>query len=608
MKYKICNIFIIDLIEGYLAMIQTFEIQKDFMINGKPTKLMSGAIHYFRIMPEDWELSLYNLKALGFNTVETYVPWNLHEPKPGVFNYEGIADIASFLELAQKMGLYIILRPTPYICAEWDFGGLPAWLIKDKNMRVRSQNENFIKHIDLYFENFFKVVGPYQYTKGGNILMMQVENEYGSFSEDKTYLRKIVNIMRKHGVDVPLFTSDGGWPEVLNAGALGEDGILATANFGSDANTNFKHLKDYQEKHGLNHPLMCMEFWDGWFNNWGADIIRRDAKETAQALKEVLKMGSVNLYMFHGGTNFGFFAGNSDFDSVNTCMITSYDYDAPLTESGAPTEKFFEMQKVVQEVCPDVETFEPRYPSLSTYETQSVKEKTSLFSNLKHLPLLKHDTTLPMEMLDQNFGYVVYETEMLEKRHVEKFKIVDASDRVQVFVNDKHIKTQYQTEIGENISFDLDRDINNLKIVYENKSRNNYGPKVVAHTQNKGILGGVMEDIHYMSHFNHYSLDSEQIRSIDFNESYMENTPSFYKFEFDIEDPVHTYIDVRKYGKGVILVNGFNIGRYWDIGPTYALYAPKSLWKNGKNEVVVFETEGSQIESLEFSNDQIYEK
>ncbi len=583
-----------------------FEIKEDFYINGNKTKLLSGAIHYFRMMPEQWEDSLYNLKAMGFNTVETYVPWNLHEPQKGQFNFEGIANIKAFLDKTIEMGLYVILRPTPYICAEWDFGGLPAWLIKDKNLRVRSQDPDFIAHVDSYFKRFLKEVESYQFTQGGNILMMQVENEYGSFSEDKEYLRKIANIMRKYHVDVPLFTSDGGWPEVLDAGALGEDGILATANFGSDAQENFKHLKDYQEKHGLKHPLMCMEFWDGWFNNWGHDIIRRDAIETAEAVREVIKMGSINLYMFHGGTNFGFFAGNSDFDTVNTSMITSYDYDAPLTESGAPTEKFFAIQKVINEELPEIETFEPRYPRIKRYEDVAVKNKTSLFSNLKNMEFKYSDITLPMEKLNQNHGYILYESKMKHKRTVEKFKIVDASDRVQVFVNDNFIESQYQTTIGDNISFDLELEENSLKILYENKGRNNYGPKVVAHTQNKGILGGVVEDIHYMSHWNHYSLDFEDLSFINYEESFDHKTPSFYKFELNTEETFNTYIDVSKYGKGVILLNGFNLGRYWNVGPTQYLYAPKSLWNVGYNEIVVFETEGIEIEELSFSETKVY--
>lgn len=583
-----------------------FEIKKDFMINDKPAKLISGALHYFRVMPEMWEHSLYNLKAMGCNTVETYVPWNLHEPVKGSFNFTGLADIERYLELAQSMGLYIILRPAAYICAEWDFGGLPAWLLKDRNLRIRSQDEQFLNHVDSYYEELLPRVKRFQTTQGGNILMMQVENEYGSYSEDHTYLRKTAAIMRKHGVEVPLFTSDGGWPEVLNSGALGEDGYLATANFGSDAETNFKHLDDYHKKHGLEYPLMCMEFWDGWFNNWNREIIRRDPEETAQEVREVLSRGSINFYMFQGGTNFGFYSGSSDFGVENIAQITSYDYDAPLTEWGAPTEKYFAIQKAIQETVPEAVTFEPRYPDLSTYENVKVSTKTSLFPNLDKFRSVNHDVTLNMEAIDQNFGYTLYESTMKDKREVKTFKVVDASDRVQVYVNGDHKASQYNNEIGDNITFELEHDINDLKVLVENLSRNNYGPKVVAHTQYKGIRGGVIEDIHYISNWNHYVIDFEDISVVDYTRHHDPKTPSFYKFEFEVNDSVTTFIDTRNFGKGLIFVNGFNLGRYWNEGPTQYLYAPRSVWKEGLNEVVVFETEGIEIESLDFNNEPIY--
>lgn len=583
-----------------------FEIKKDFIINGKETKLVSGALHYFRVMPEMWEHSLYNLKAMGCNTVETYVPWNLHEPQKGEFNFEGLANIEAFLQLAQDMGLYIILRPAAYICAEWDFGGLPAWLIKDRNLRVRSQDKAFMQHVEDYYSVLLPRVSRFQHTEGGNILMMQIENEYGSFGEDHEYVRQTALLMVKYGVNVPLFTSDGGWPEVLNSGALAMDGVLATANFGSNAEENFGHLDDYHKKHGLDYPLMCMEFWDGWFNNWNKERIVRDPKETADEVREVLKYGSINFYMFQGGTNFGFYSGSSDFDEVNIAQITSYDYDAPLTEWGAPTEKYFEFQKAIKEMIPEAEICEPKYPTLKQFESVSVKEKTSLFSNLDKLPKVKNDYTLPMECIDQNFGYVLYETSMKDKRTVSTFKVVDADDRLQVYVNDEHIATQYQTEIGENLEFELTQDTNNLKVLVENLSRNNYGPKVVAPSQNKGIRGGVIEDIHYMANWNHYSVDFRELEAIDYGRDFNEATPSYYKFELELSDVDSTFIDTSKFGKGYIFVNGFNLGRYWNEGPTQYLYAPYPLWKKGSNEIVVFETEGINVERLEFSDEPIY--
>lgn len=584
-----------------------FEIKEDFLINEKPVKLISGAVHYFRSMPEKWELILHNLKAMGCNTVETYVPWNLHEPKPGVYNFDGFADIEQFLNLAQEMDLYIILRPSPYICAEWDFGGLPGWLLKDKNMRIRSQQSEFLKRVDSYYKELLLRVNKFQTTQGGNLLMMQIENEYGSYSEDKDYLRAIANIMKKYGVDVPLFTSDGGWKQVLDAGTLGEDGILATANFGSDADTNFTALKEHNKKYGLTHPYMCMEFWDGWFNNWEESIIKRDPEETAEEVREILKWGSINFYMFHGGTNFGFYNGCSDMGERNVPQITSYDYDAPLNEEGAPTEKFFAIQRVIKEECPDVEIFEPRYPELGNLGVAKLKEKVSLFNCIDDVAKrVENDYVLTMEEVDQSFGYILYRSYLEGKRTIEDLRVVDASDRIQIFVNEELKATQQYEEIGGKVKVSLEKDINQLDILVENTARNNYGPKLVAETQSKGIRSGVMEDIHYISHWEHYSVDLEKISKIDFSKEWQKNVPGFYHLELDVSKTKDTYINCQNLGKGVIFVNGFNIGRFWENGPAVSLFVPKSILNEGINSIVVFETEGREITNLEFLDYPIF--
>ena len=227
-----------------------FEIKEEFYLDDQPLKLISGAVHYFRIPPTQWEQTLRNLQAMGCNCVETYVPWNLHEPKKGVFDFEGLADVTTFLDIAEKLGLFTIVRPSPYICGEWDFGGLPAWLLSDSKMRIRSQYSGYLQAITEYYEQLLPKLVPYQFTHGGHLLMVQVENEYGSYGEDKDYLKFLVKELRKY-LTVPLFTSDGGWREVLEAGTLPEEDILATANFGSDANENFAWLKRYQEKKQL---------------------------------------------------------------------------------------------------------------------------------------------------------------------------------------------------------------------------------------------------------------------------------------------------------------------------------------------------------------------
>lgn len=316
-----------------------FEIREDFYLNDKPFKILSGAIHYFRVHPDDWYHSLYNLKALGFNTVETYIPWNLHEPKKGMFRTEGILDIEGFLSIAQELGLYAVVRPSPYICAEWEWGGLPAWLLAE-NVRVRSTDEKFISHVDDYYAKLLPILAKHQLSQGGNILMFQVENEYGSYGEEKAYLRTIKQLMEKYGLEGPFFTSDGPWRATLRAGSLIEDDILVTGNFGSKPEQNFNQMQTFFDEYQKKWPLMCMEFWDGWFNRWGDEVIRRDPEELAESVMDCIARGSINLYMFHGGTNFGFMNGCSARGQKDLPQVTSYDYDAILDEAGNPTEKF----------------------------------------------------------------------------------------------------------------------------------------------------------------------------------------------------------------------------------------------------------------------------
>lgn len=581
-----------------------FKIKEAFYIDDKPVKLISGAVHYFRTMPEAWKERLYNLKAMGCNTVETYIPWNLHEPKKGEYNFQGIADIEEFIEVATEMELYIILRPTPYICAEWEFGGLPAWLLDGNYGRIRSLDKAFLKAVDDYYSVLIPKLTPYQFDQGGNVLMMQIENEFGSFSNNKEYLKEIKKIMEKYGVTVPLFTSDGGWKAALEAGSLVEEGVLATANFGSDAENNFNALAAHQP----NKPLMCMEFWDGWFNDWGVEIIRRDPQETAVEVKKVLEQGSINFYMFHGGTNFGFYNGASDKFTHTLPQITSYDYDAPLTEWGTPTEKFYAIQKVIKEMVPEAKTFEPMYPSQSKFPTVNVKNKTSLFSNLEHLEIetVKNDYPLTMEKIGQSYGYILYEHKVKGPHLGDGIKLRNVHDRAYIYVNHEFVAIKDYTNMSEPLNLKFPYEMNTLSILVENTGRNNYGPELIAESQQKGILGGVTDGLHFMAHWTHTPLEFVNEPQVNYENSYNPKQPSFYNFEFELAEVDNTFIDCSRYGKGVIYVNGFHIGRYWDIGPTLYLYVPKELLNKGKNSITVFETDGVEVKELVFSEKPIY--
>ncbi|MGO3732891.1 MAG: glycoside hydrolase family 35 protein [Vagococcus sp.] len=578
---------------------KTFEIKEEFYLDGKPMKIWSGAIHYFRIHQDDWYHSLYNLKALGFNTVETYVPWNMHEKQPGVFDFSGNLDIEAFIKQADELGLAVIVRPTPYICAEWEFGGLPYWLLNDRNMKVRSSDPSFLACVDSYYDELFKRLVPHQVTNGGPIIMMQVENEYGSFGEDKSYLTAIKDMMVSKGTTVPLFTSDGSWDATLRAGSMIEEGILPTGNFGSRGKENFENLKKFHDSYGKKWPLMCMEFWDGWFNRWGEPTVTRDVDELVEAVKEVMEIGSINLYMFHGGTNFGFMNGCSARGTKDLPQITSYDYGAPLNEHGNPTEKYFAIKKMMAETFPDVTQMEPLVKPTMEVTDIPLSNKVSLFSVLEDIPTQKTELyPMTMEEMGQHSGYLLYQTSYKKDADTEKFRIIDGRDRAAFYLNQTHVITQYQDEIGEDIMVEIHQDENDVCILMENMGRVNYGHRLLTDTQRKGLRQGVMSDLHFMTRWHHYSLDMTDISFVDFNKEWKEATPSFYEFHVTLDDVKDTFVDMSEFGKGCVLVNGFNIGRYWDRGATLSLYIPKGLLHKGENTIVVFETEGKQSNRL----------
>lgn len=586
----------------------TFEIKEDFMLNGQPFKIISGAIHYFRLPTSQWEDSLYNLKALGANTVETYLPWNIHEPAEGVFDFAGMKDVEAFVSLAQRLGLWVILRPSVYICAEWEFGGLPAWLLKEGGIRLRSTDERFMSRVANYYQELLPRLAPLQVTQGGPVLMMQIENEYGSYGMDKEYLKATKALMEAGGIEVPLFTSDGAWEEALDAGTLIDEDVFVTGNFGSRSKENVAVLQQYFADHGKKWPLMCMEYWDGWFNRWGEPVIKRDPADLAMEVKEMLKLGSVNLYMFHGGSNFGFYNGCSAREEKDLPQVTSYDYDALLTEAGEPTEKYYLVQQAIKEVCPDVWQAEPRTKTLKNLGSYPINKSVSFFQTKEQM-ITPVASAYPqtMEQLDANYGYLLYDLELKNYQRENKLKIVEVSDRVQVFV-DGQLQEVATTTLGSEMMLQPgDQETMEVAVLVENQGRVNYGYKFNNPSQAKGIRGGVMQDIHFHQGYRHYPLTfaPEQIDKIDFTAGKNPQQPSFYAADFTLEEVADTFIDCSAYGKGVVLVNGFNLGRYWSKGPIHSLYCPKDFLKVGANQIVIFETEGVELTAVTFSETPI---
>lgn len=556
-------------------------LNNDFMLNDKPFKILSGAMHYFRVVPEYWKDRLLKLKACGLNTVETYVAWNVHEPARGEFNFKGIADIAEFVKTAQELGLYVIVRPGPFICAEWEFGGLPGWLLNEQGVKLRCLNKPYLDRVDIFFDALFNELKPLLCTNGGPIIAMQVENEYGSYGNDKKYLEYLKQGMINRGIDVLLFTSDGPTDLMLQAGTL--PGILKTANFGSSAKEALEKLREYQKE----GPAMCTEYWNGWFDHWGEEHHTRDAKDSAEELDKMLQLGfSVNLYMFHGGTNFGFYNG-ANYQEVYAPTITSYDYDSALSEDGEMTAKYHAFKEVISKYTQIEEVELLPQPGKKSYGKVALDEKQGLFKCLNDISsAVESSYPVPMEQIGQSLGFILYRTKVKGPRLNAEIDINEVRDRAMIFVNGKYAASIYRGEDPKKITLDFKEEENTLDILVENMGRVNYGKHIF---DQKGITESVRLDYQFQFDWDIFSLPLDNIEKIKYENKSDDCEPTFYRGYFEVDEAMDTYLSTEGLGKGVVYVNGFNIGRYWSIGPQKTLYIPAPLLKKGKNEIVVFE-------------------
>ncbi len=568
----------------------TFAAGKNtFLLNGKPFIIKAAELHYPRIPKAYWEQRMQMCKALGMNTVCMYVFWNYHEQKPGQFDFKGQKDVAEFCRLAQKNGLYVIVRPGPYVCAEWEMGGLPWWLLKKKDINLRTEDPYFIERCGIFMKELGKQLADQQITRGGNIIMFQVENEYGSYDINKKYVSMVRDMVKESGFnEVPLFQCD--WSSNFKNNAL--DDLLWTVNFGTGANIDaqFAELSKLRPE----TPLMCSEFWSGWFDNWGRKHETRDAKAMVDGIRDMLDRNiSFSLYMTHGGSTFGRWGGaNSPGFSP---MCSSYDYDAPINEYGRTTPKFFELQSLLKKYLPEGETL-PQIPdSIPTISIPEFEltESSPIFYDLTN-PVSTEDTQ-PFEDYDFAWGTGLYSTTLkaCDKQQVLK---VEAHDWTQVFLDGKKIATLDRRKGETNVVIPPISRNSRLDILVEGMGRINFSKAIKDYkgiTQKAELINDGKSEI--VKAWNFYGFPSEY--SYVKSRKYMKGhvyTPGYVRGYFKLDKVGDTFLDMRTWGKGLVWINGHEIGRFWEIGPQQTLYVPGCWLKKGKNEVVVFDIKGPE--------------
>lgn len=569
-----------------------FEVKgNQFVKDGKIIKIISGAVHYFRNMPDTWTDIFCKMKACGCNCVETYCAWNLHEKQKGVFDFTNSLNIAKFIRTAQEVGLMVIVRPGPYICAEWEFGGLPWWIQAEEDMEIRCSNPTYIKYFDRYLDHLFEEIRPLLCTNGGPVIMVQCENEYGYYGDDKTYLSYLRNGYRKRGIDVPLFTSDGTSKNDLLDGSI--QGCLSTLNFGSRVEENFKaHDELYPDA-----PKMCMEMWNGWFDAWGdKEHHTTSAEEYAKTVDDMLKRGSLNMYMFIGGTNFGFTSGANHYEYFAP-DVTSYDYDALLSEAGDITPKYLAVRDVIQKYVEDPLPEIPADREKKAYGKVALTEQVGIFDVLDVLSAPVHSNVPKcMEAYGYGYGYIAYRTVLNRDYEDAVLSFESIGDRAQIYINRKLVGTVY---INENLKLNITAKPGDvLTVLCENMGRTNFGPKMM---RKKGIAGRCLIDNRIHFNWDVYPLPMDNLEKLTFGKEIPAEASVFYRGTMEIEDVKDTFLKLEHFTKGFVTVNGFNIGRYWEVGPQKTLYVPASVLKKGVNEIIVFESDGIKgVAEIEF--------
>ena len=582
----------------------TFEVLNGtFALNGTPMVVKAAELHYPRIPRPYWDHRIKMCKALGFNTICIYVFWNFHEPQEGVYDFSGQADVAHFCKLVKQNGMYLIVRPGPYVCAEWEMGGLPWWLLKKRDIRLREDDPYFLERVEKFEKELGKRISRFTIDKGGPIIMVQVENEYGSYGTNKPYVEKIRDIVRRAGFNtVPLFQCD--WASNFMNNALPD--LLWTMNFGTgtDISSQFDTLDSIRP----DSPKMCSEYWSGWFDKWGANHETRSADEMIAGLREMLSKNiSFSLYMTHGGTSFSHWAGaNSPGFAPD---VTSYDYDAPINEYGHTTPKFWQLRSLMQEFSEHPLPAVPRPPAeLINIPEFTLSEFAPLSSGIAST--VKSEETLSMEELGQGFGSVIYSTILPEMPAGSILNVDQCHDYAQVFVNGRKSGTINRMNNESQIALPQCHNGDTLTILVEAMGRINFGRAIA---DRKGITNGVslssdkekvsLKDWTMSLIPDDYSQAVRALRSSGNSVLFPEakSRAGYYRGFFTLNKCGDTFISTEAFGKGLVYVNGHSLGRFWSIGPQQTLYVPGCWLRKGKNEVIVLDVVGPKGKPTAFA-------
>lgn len=577
---------------------ETFAVGKNtFLLNGKPTVIKAAEIHYPRIPEPYWEQRIEMCKSLGMNTICIYIFWNLHEQKPDEFDFTGNKDLAKFCRLAQKHGMYVIVRPGPYVCAEWEMGGLPWWLLKKKDIKLRTLDPYYMERVGKFMNAVGKELADLQINRGGNIIMVQVENEYGSYGTDKPYVSAVRDAVVKAGfTDVPLFQCD--WSSNFMNNAL--DGLLWTVNFGTGANIDnqFKKLKEMSP----DAPLMCSEFWSGWFDHWGRKHETRDGATMVAGIKDMLDRNiSFSLYMTHGGTTFGHWGGANN--PAYSAMCSSYDYDAPISEAGWRTAKYHSLRNLLGSYLQPGETLSDApvdYPVIGIPEIK-LEQVAPLFTNL---PAPKYSKDIqPMEQFDQGWGTILYRTKLPQAVVAgTTLKITEVHDWAQVYADGKLLARLDRRRGEYTLTLPALKAGTQLDILVEAMGRVNFDKSI---HDRKGITEKVElvtnDQATELKNWTVYNLpvDYSFAKAKKYAKGKAQTMPAYYKATFSLDKVGDTFLNMESWGKGMVWVNGHAMGRFWEIGPQQTLFMPGCWLKEGENEIIVLDLKGPEKAAIE---------